>query len=672
MPLAILIFISFISFGGLALTYIFDDESSFLWRLAAGNIIGSAIFGTAGFILALLFGFNIASILIAMAVTMLPCFLLLDTDRRRTFIHDWAKAKGKLQGANLKKATRFLYYVFFLVLFIAFFERAMFETAQGIFTGGSNNLGDLPFHLGAIFSFTDGNNFPPQNPSFAGARFSYPFIVDFITACFVKIGFGLRDSMLVQNISWAFSLLIIFERFVYKLTNDRLASKIAPALLFFSGGLGFIWFFGDYWAQGKSFFDFIWSLPKDYSIGQDFRWGNSMVTLFMTQRSFLVGMPLTMIVLSYLWKIFTEKTQTHKDLKSILSTFHFPLSTFIVGLIAGSLPLIHLHSLAVLFVVTLFLFATKPSKWREWIAFGFGVGVIAIPQLIWSLSGSATETSKFFGFHFGWDSGETNFIWFWIKNTGILFAMIATGIYLVYSRPEDNDAIVEAAKGQKVKKDKHTVDSSIVPDPSSILLFYIPFGFLFLLANATKLAPWEWDNIKVLIFWYVGSLPFVVIVLTWMWRRSGSLKVLMALCFGILIFSGVLDVWRTASAQINMKVFEADAVTLAERIKQRTPPNSLFLNAPTYNSAVVLSGRLSLMRYTGHLFSHGIDYSDRERDVKIIYSGGTAASMLLQKYGIDYVLISPEEKNAAGANEAFFSQFPVVAEAGQYKVYKIK
>ena len=29
------------------------------------------------------------------------------------------------------------------------------ETPRGIFTGGSQNLGDLPFHLGAIFSFTE-------------------------------------------------------------------------------------------------------------------------------------------------------------------------------------------------------------------------------------------------------------------------------------------------------------------------------------------------------------------------------------------------------------------------------------------------------------------------------------------------------------------------------------
>ncbi|MBC7900643.1 MAG: hypothetical protein H7070_11400 [Saprospiraceae bacterium] len=667
-----LLIVLIIAFGGLALTYVFEREESFLWRMAAGNVIGSAIFGTVGFVLASFFGFNTAIVLTAIVVTLLPCLLLRQANQKKIFLHDWAKAKGKLQGANWTKAARFAYYAFFLIVFLAFFERAMFVTDEGIFTGGSNNLGDLPFHLGAIFGFTEGNNFPPQNPSFAGARFSYPFIADFLTASFMKLGVGVREAMLVQNVSWAFSLLVILERFVFKLTFDRLASKIAPALLFFTGGLGFIWFFGDYWAQGKGFFDFIWTIPKDYTIGQEFRWGNSMVTLFMTQRSLLLGMPLTLIVLSYLWKVFTAETPRPENDEAELATHRLPLTSFAVGLIAGFLPLIHLHSLAVLFLVTVFLLALKPARWRDWIGFGAGVAVIAVPELLWSISGSATETGKFFEFHFGWDSGQINFLWFWIKNTGILFAMIGAGIYLVYLTQGLHAAKEETRKIEKTKKGKGLTDSPLIPYPQSLLLFYVPFAFLFILSNVTKLAPWEWDNIKVLIYWFVGSIPFIAFALAWLWRKTTAFQVIAAVCLIVLIFSGALDVWRTASGQINFKVFEADGVLVAERIKQRTPQTSLFLNAPTYNSAVVLSGRQSLMRYPGHLGSHGIDYTERERDVKSMYAGGPAASALLQKYGIDYVLISPEEKSAAGANEAFFSQFPVIAEAGQYKVYKIK
>ncbi len=662
-----------VAFGGLALTYLFADDETFLWRLAAGNVIGSAIFGTAGFVLATFFGLNPGTVLIALALTVvLPLLILRKKEHRRSFDHDRAKAKGKLQGANLKKVARFFYYAFFFLLFLFFFEQVMYETGQGIFTGGSQNLGDLPFHLGAVFGFADGNNFPPENPSFAGAKFSYPFVADFLTACFLKLGIGVKDAMFVQNVSWAFSLLVILEGFIFKLTSDRLASKIAPFLLFFSGGLGFLWFFSDYWAQGKSFLDLFGQLPTDYTISDEFRWGNSMVTLFLTQRSLLLGMPLTLIVLQKLWSIFHGENKPVGTGNGIFTLSQVHFSTFAVGVLAGLLPLIHLHSLAVLFVVGIFLFLLKPDRWMEWLAFAAGVAVIVVPELIWSMMGSATRTSEFFAFHFGWDSGETNFLWFWLKNTGIFIPLLAAGIYLVYSSQNKYRETETRRQGDTRKKRK---DDQIPESPDQrvpMLLFYLPFAFCFVIANIARLAPWEWDNIKVLIYWYVGSIPFVAIGLAWAWRKSREWKILAAVCFIILIFSGALDVWRTVSGQVKTRVFDADAVLVAERIKQKTEPSALFLNAATYNTAVVLSGRRSLMRYPGHLGSHGIDYREREADVKRIYQGGNDAAALLAKYGIDYVLISPEERGSLGANEAFFKRYPVLVEAGQYKVYKIR
>ena len=42
-----------------------------------------------------------------------------------------------------------------------------------------------------------------------------------------------------------------------------------------------------------------------------------------------------------------------------------------------------------------------------------------------------------------------------------------------------------------------------------------------------------------------------------------------------------------------------------------------------------------------------------------------------KKYNIGYVLVSPEERNTLKANEDFFRRYPVVAEAGQFRVYKV-
>jgi hypothetical protein len=78
------------------------------------------------------------------------------------------------------------------------------------------------------------------------------------------------------------------------------------------------------------------------------------------------------------------------------------------------------------------------------------------------------------------------------------------------------------------------------------------------------------------------------------------------------------------------------------------------------------------MRYSGHLLSHGIDYQGREKEVEAIYRGGPMADGLLRKYNIDYVIVSQEERGAMTVNEEFFMKFPMVAQTGSSRVYKIK
>lgn len=671
-----LIFILILAFSGFALTYLISDEETFLWRICAGNIIGSVIFGTLGFTIASFAGLSIPTVSVAFIISALPLALFSKKEIRKKFKRDWDSAKGKLQGTNQARTLGFIYYAFFFILFWFFFERAMFETAEGIFTGGSQNLGDLPFHLGAIYSFTDGNNFPPQNPSYAAAKFSYPFIADFLTACVMKFGADIRSVMHIQNVSWAFALLVVLERFVFKFTGNKFAGKIAPALLFFSGGLGFLWFLKNYWEQAKDFIYFLNHLPSEYTITDQFRWGNSLVVLFMTQRSILLGMPLTILVIGKIWEIFQREkvekrekgkeaeTQNHKDDFGLeekkFSPFSlFPFSAFLVGLLAGTLPLVHLHSLVILFVLGVSVLVLKPEFWREWIAFGVGVAIIAVPELAWATIGSATNAKAFIGYHFGWDSGKQNFILFWIKNTGLFFPILFLGIYLAFTR----------TKIEPDSKNKSTRHSAL---GTRHLSFYLPFLFCFVVSNTMRLAPWEWDNIKVLIYWFIGSLPFAAIALVWIFNKNNLLKIAAVGCFFILIFSGALDVYHTASRQISMKIFSADDVRIAERIKELTEPQALFANSPSFiNSPVVLSGRRSLMRYVGHLTSYGINYKEREEDLKKIYGGNATADILIKKYGIEYIIVTPEEKRWTTVNEDYLGRFKMIAQSGENKVYKV-
>ncbi len=708
-----LLLLFLITAGGLALTYLFARDESLLWRLSAGAVGGSVVFSLICFLLACAADFTTATVSVSYVLTLAPLALFARKDLRQRFAGDWRRAAKKLEGADFNKFARIAYYFFFLLLFWFFFQRAMMETPNGIFIGSSHNLGDLPFHLGAIFSFTNGQNFPPENPSYAFAKFTYPFMVDLIIATFVKFGARVSDAMLVQNVLLAFSLLVILERFTVKLTGSRFAGRLAPVLLFFGGGVGFLWFFKDALNAPAGFYDYFWNIPIDYTIRQDpfhwkdslysFRWGDSLTTLFLTQRSLVLGMPLTLIALQKIWEFFSSGTsfkdaemRRHGDAAKdgqirqtvskdgqleqtvfpaqILSNSASPrlrvsASLFLVGLLAGTLPLVHTHSLAVLFLVCACLVFFSLDKWREWFAFGAGVCVVAVPELLWAMTGSATRFGVFVDWHFGWSAGNENYVAFYARNLGLFIPLLVSGIYLVLTY-KDSEKETEPAKAVEIAEQPAV-------SKTKLLIFYIPFLLCFIIPNIVRLAPWEWDNIKVLIYWFVGSIPFVALLLARLWEEKGISKIISAVFIIGLTLSGAIDVWRVTSRTLNYQVFEADNLKIAEQIKQKTAPDAMFLNAPTYNSAVVLSGRRSMMRYTGHLSSYGIDYEPRENELKRIYEGSALAESLLRKNNIEYVLISPEERNYAREaniqlNETYFQQFPVVAEAGQYRVYKVK
>ena len=144
-----ILLISLIAFGGLAVTYLIADDEPFMWRLSAGCVIGSAMCGTVGFVIASFFGLNSATASASVVSTLLPLLILYKAEYRPHFKRDWAKAKGKLQGANLPKILRFCYYAFWVMLFLVFFGRAMIETSQGYFHRRLAEFGRSSFSFGS-------------------------------------------------------------------------------------------------------------------------------------------------------------------------------------------------------------------------------------------------------------------------------------------------------------------------------------------------------------------------------------------------------------------------------------------------------------------------------------------------------------------------------------------
>src|SRR5690606_28189046 len=131
------------------------------------------------------------------------------------------------------------------------------------------------------------------------------------------------------------------------------------------------------------------------------------------------------------------------------------------------------------------LYLPRMEEMKRWAVFAVCVAVIAIPELIWTMNGSATKAGSFFGWHFGWDKGQNNFLWFWFKNTGLLWPLIGFGFYLVYRQISRHEVSVEPEKPKKGKKAKAlAAEETARPERSYKLLWlYAPFFFLFVLAN---------------------------------------------------------------------------------------------------------------------------------------------------------------------------------------------
>src|SRR5256714_13725963 len=438
--------------GGTLLTYTYDEGAPLVSRLSSGACIGFAAMALAGFVFALFFGLNAYTIGLTAVLLLLPLLLLKSRAVRNQIDRDINQALQAISRATSKPDRwAFIYFLFYAGVAIAMwlvFDRALLEKPDGIYTGVLNNYGDLPFHLSVITRFAFGQNYPPEDPTFSGVIFSYPFLTDFVSAMFVRCGASLRNSLFIDNWIIGVALVGVLHRFGLRLLPIRTAAILVPVLVILNGGLGWAMLFGDVNKSDAGVFHVLLNIQHSYTIlpdvTQGWRWGNAVTSLLVPQRGFLLGIPLAVIVFTQWWDAMKGEGAKGKELsakskapraKSKRSLSEEPQSTdktsllfalsslphrrmIAAGFIAGLLPLVHAHSFIATMGVASVLALVNIKKWREWLAFFIVASVIAVPQLLWSTHGSAVSTRAFIGWEFGWGHGDENVFWFWFKNTG--------------------------------------------------------------------------------------------------------------------------------------------------------------------------------------------------------------------------------------------------------------
>jgi hypothetical protein len=725
--------------GGTLASYLYDEGASFAARLCAGACIGIAALGLIGFVFASFLGLTPLAIVLTLLVIIPLSLLAIRNPHRRAFVKQDLKKTFRTISLALSNPSRIpfgytVFYAVFIVVLWRAFQRAMIAVPEGIFTGVLNNFGDLPFHLSVISGFVFGNNFPPEDPTYAGVRFTYPFLTDFVSAIFVRCGADLREAMFLENFVVAVAFVGLLHRWALEMLRDKLAAVITPVLVFLSGGFGWILLMDlSTKKNDDGLVGLIQSLPVSFTVIPEttWRWGNAVSTLLIPQRGFLLGLPLAVIVFTQWWmsaettttdaetgghgdaakESETDKARKKKKQRTSKKTnvpripespglLVSPFQRMIAaGIVAGLLPLVHAHSFVVVMMVGAFLVIMP--YWRAWVAVGiaalilgllFGLAyarqtpisatvivffllaialslaltiwrllpsaqrgpwlaffvaalVIALPQMWWSTHNSAVDAGKFFEWQFGWDHGQENPVWFWFKNTGLFVPLTIA-------------AIVWRTKSEALVSHR-------------LLMFFLPFTLCFIIPNVLKMAPWIWDNIKVLFYWWLASAPLVALLLARLWRQGGPKRAIAMCLFICVTLAGALDVTAIVLRSSQYGVFDAQGISFAELIKQQVPPRSMVIHAPVHNHPVFLTGRRSLMGYPGHVWTHGLEYVQRESEIKRVYSGGLDANDILRKYQVEYAVVGPLERHLMYVNEQFFSKFQIVGEVGEYRLYKI-
>ncbi len=525
-----------------------------------------------------------------------------------------------------------------LFLLMAYFNSlSIYDDTEGNIWAISNTWADYALHIGIINSFAMRDNFPPVYPNLAETQMRYPFLVDFLSSIFVYEGVPIAASITIPNLLLILALISLTYAFLRRFAGNKEIAAIAMMLFFLNGNLGFAQFIEDY-GQADDKGVFMRNLHKAYSFlpEQNIQFMNLTYSVFIPQRAALMGFPIVMLLLILLWRIYRKEAEKWEFLLG--------------GVLISIIPLIHASSFGVAGFIAFGVFLMDLIKKRRfdmnWVLFGIPLLLIALPQL--AFIDEQVRTANFFGPQIGWMSRATSygeFVDFWWRNIGVLLVVGTAGIALL-------------------KRDQ--------------LIFALPFLSIFLFSNLLRFQPWEWDNVKVLMYWLLMLAAIGAIALyklkEFLSRNDGTLaNITMGLLIFISIFSGVLTfiAWNSSNAVL----WNKNEIRIAEYIIENTEKDALFLTAGKHNHLVyTLAGRQILAGYDGHLWSHGLAFQTQSRDSRIIFLSGDIKT--IRKWGVDYVFIGPQEINEWNANpDAFINNpdfTPIYGEFdGNYAIFKV-
>ena len=528
---------------------------------------------------------------------------------------------------------------------VHFLHQAYVYTPQGLFAGYVNIWGDWAAHLSFAGSFAYGHNFPPEYSIDPGHRLGYPFMIDYLAADLVPLGFSLTSSLVATTATLGLAFPAVLYLAAQRFAGGRAAAAIAVFAFLLSGGLGFVYLIGDLQRGGIRV---LAHLPREYTLNRDlnFQWLNPVLAYLVPQRSTLFGFSLALIVLVVIWLAVRERLDWRPFLFG--------------GLVAGIMPVFHVHAYGT--VVALSAFWALFNRRKEWLAFFIPAAAIGVPILAWMWPAANTSVCgdllSIHGYCIqpGWLSfadmqkagpvwAGWAFAWFWIKNTSVFIPLLLAA----YAVPRWF--------------------------PTGFTTWYAPMWLWFAVPSLVILQPWDWDNTKFFIYWALLGSVLVGGVLAGMLRRGGLAAAGACVLLVLLGLSGALDLYRASDFSVSSVQFtDAGGLDVAAWVRAHTSPTAMFVVANQHNNPIpTLAGRREMIGYPGWLWTYGLpDFAQKGADVRLILDGAPSTPDLVRKYRIDYVMIGPQELNL-GASRAYWDEHgSLVYNNGEYAVYRVR
>lgn len=609
-------------------------DKSPLVRAWTGAAFGMLCFMWLPALFAFALRFTLSAEYCALAAMMLLTLASVFSARKRAK----TPAKLTLEDRSLLKALVCL--ALPLTLLSAYLQYThTLREVDGTLHVGQSTYGDLCMHL-SIATSLRGSALPADYNILPGTTLGYPILTDATATTMLLFGASIQAAMIVPAAVMSALVYCGYLIFAREVTRNTPAAVVAAVLLFFNGGLGFLYDFdlsGHDFSKITEIFTGYYKTPANQP-EYNLRWSNLVCDLLLPQRTFLGGWTLLLPALYFA----RSALRRHETRDYLLAT-----------LFASALPMVHTHSFAALGLYCagscVYQFVADPENRRKLVrGAGMFLGltlVCALPQVISSTLKQATREG-FVRLHFNWvnytDEGFVDFYpWFWAKNIGLpLLAMIC--------------ALLEWKKRDRMD--------------------FVGAACIFVVAELVLFQPLDYDNNKLFYIWYLLMLPAAGSACVGVWRRlrgTRSRALLAALFLAGSTLSGALSIARECVS--DYQLFSAADVAVAEYIEENTDPDDMFLTGLHHNNPVyALAGRDVVCGPSLFLYWHGLDYMSRDARVRAFYADPENNLDLLREYNVKCIVSGSAERYELNSNEeALDALFELIYDEMGTKIYRV-